>query len=65
MIVTEELQQRFKIDDIAIADKVPILAAALDLRYLHLSFLSVRQRSIATGVIKEKCQQILQIWSVK
>ena len=60
MVVTQELQQRFKIDDIVIADKVPILAAALDPRYLHLPFLSVRQRSIATGVIKEKCQQILQ-----
>ena len=60
MVVTQELQQRFKIDDIVIADKVPILAAALDPRYLHLPFLSARQRSIATGVIKEKCQQILQ-----
>ena len=58
--VTKKLQQRFKIDDIGIADKVPILAAVLDPRYLHLSFLSVRQRSIATAVIKEKSKEIFQ-----
>ena len=58
--VTKELQQRFKIDDIGIADKVPILAAVLDLSYLHLSFLSVRRRSIATAVIKEKSKEIFQ-----
>ena len=57
MVVTQELQQRFKIDDIVIADKVPILAAALDPRYLHLPFLSVRQRSIATGVKKRNANK--------
>jgi hypothetical protein len=60
LTVTEELRQRFKIDDIGIADKVPILAAVLDPRHLHLSFLSVRQRSIATAVIREKSKQIFQ-----
>ena len=52
------MQHHFTADDIA--DKVPILAAALDPRYLHLSFLTVRQHSIAIAVLKKKCKEIFQ-----
>ena len=54
------MQHRFTPDDIGRADKLPIFAAALDPRYLHLSFLTVRQRSIAIAVLKEKCKEIFQ-----
>ena len=47
-------------DDIGIADKVPIVDAALDSRYLYLSFLTVRQRSISIAVLKEKCKENFQ-----
>lgn len=56
--VKEDLQHCFTPDVIGKADKVPILASALDPRYLHLSFLTVRQHSIAIGVLKEKCKEI-------
>ena len=46
----------FSPKDIDIADRVPILAAALDIRYHQLTFLDVRQQSIAYGALKEKCK---------
>ena len=59
-VVGEDLQHRFIPNVIGITDIVPMLAAALDPRYLHLSFLTVRQHSIAIAVLKEKCKEIFQ-----
>ena len=42
-IVSKDLTHRFSPKHIDIADRVPILAAALHIRYHQLTFLDVRQ----------------------
>ena len=57
-LVTEEIKCRFIPDSLEIVDKPALLAAAVDLHYHQLKFMSERQRPLVYAALKDKVDEL-------
>ena len=53
-VVRDQIEERFDFKSSVIADRIPVLAAALDPHYHHMKFLSTSQRTMTVEKKQDK-----------